>query len=348
MSLIKNIQNIKLRNKLNSNDEFIENFLILKDEYKNNYNIYNTNINDNSHVLYVIDDEENNIYQNINNSKKYSYRNDYDLIINNKNNKNIDNISLELLKLNERKWLDELDDISNFLINNREILDDNIYNKYIKQIIIINEHFNWLVNSISKYFNFIFYENNLNNINLNSYDLPKYENIWFTGFKWKGLYIRVVPKDKSEFIINEIKAMNYFFLDFIQIIDGYKNFQNNKNPLSNYIIFPLISYSEINGFVLYASTLIDFNQNLIYEKTELNDFKNIIKENKGYIQFYSNINKSSYYLNINKNNNIANDKYMEDKSDKLFIRFMRKYYDNKDLEASKLFSEINIYHFIKI
>ena len=347
MSLIKNIQNTKLRNKLNSNDEFIENFLILKDEYKNNYNIYNTNINDNSHVLYVIDDEENNIYQNINNSKKYSYRNDYDLIINNKNNKNIDNISLELLKLNERNWLDELDDISNFLINNREILDDNIYNKYIKQIIIINEHFNWLVNSISKYFNFIFYENNLNNINLNSYDLPKYENIWFTGFKWKGLYIRVVPKDKSEFIINEIKAMNYFFLDFIQIIDGYKSFQNNKNPLSNYIIFPLISYSEINGFVLYASTLIDFNQNLIYEKTELNDFKNIIKENKGYIQFYSNINKSSYYLNINKNNNIANDKYMEDKSDKLFIRFMRKYYDNKDLEASKLFSEINIYHFIK-
>ena len=119
--------------------------------------------------------------------------------------------------MNERNWLDELDDISNFLINNREILDDNIYNKYIKQIIIINEHFNWLVNSISKYFNFIFYENNLNNINLNSYDLPKYENIWFTGFKWKGLYIRVVPKDKSEFMSFWLFCSIYFNIYYFSI-----------------------------------------------------------------------------------------------------------------------------------
>ena len=350
ISLIKNIQNTKLKNKENTKDDLIENYLILKNEYKSNIS-NNYNINDYSHILYIIDDEENNIYQNIGNTKRYAYKNDYDLIINNKNNKNIDAISIELLKLNERKWLDELDDISNFLINNREILDDTIYNKYLRQLIKINEHFNWLVNSISKYFNYIFYQNENginNNYNLNNIDLPKYENIWFKGFKWKGLFIRVVPYDKSKFIINEVKALNYFFLDYIQIIDGYKNFQNNKNPLSNYIIFPLISYSEINGFVLYASTLINFEQNLFFEKSEFNEIQNIIKENNGYIQLYSNMNNSSYYLKINKNKESDSEKCINDINNKLFINKMEKIYDNKDLAASKLFSEINIYHFIKI
>ena len=348
MSLIKNIQKTKLKNKENSNDDLIENYLLLKNEYRSNIN-NNYNINDNSHILYMIDDEETNIYQNIDNSKKYSFKNDYDLNINNKNNKSIDEISFELLKLNERKWLDELDDISNFLINNREIMDDAIYNKYIKQLIKINEHFTWLVNSIAKYFNCIFYQSeNSINFNINNFDLPKNENIWFKGFKWKGLFIHVVPYDKSKFIINEVKALNYFFLDYIQIIDGYKNFQHNKNPLSNYIIFPLISYSEVNGFILYASTLINYEQNIFLEKSELNEIQNIIKENNGYIQLYSNVNNSSYYLNINKNNESSFDKYINVTNDKLFINKMEKIYDNKDLASSKLFSEINSYHFIKI
>ena len=344
ISLIKNIQNTKLKNQETKSDNLIEKYLILKNEYKNNYNY---NLNDTSQILYIIDDEQNNIYKNINNNQKYSNKNDFDLIINNKNKKSIDKISFELLKLNERKWIDELDDISNFIINNREILDDNIYNKYIRQIIKINEQFNCLVNSIGKYFSYIFYENNTDNYKINNIDLPKYENIWFKGFKWKGLFIRVVPQNKSKFIINEIKSLNYFFLDYIQIIDGYKYFQHNKNPLSNYIIFPLISYSEINGFVLYASTLINLDYNIIYDKSELTDIKNIIKENKGYIQLYSNLNNPTYYLNVNKNNEYFDLNYLYN-GNKSFIRSMEKYYDVKDLSASKLFSEINRYHFIKI
>ena len=344
ISLIKNIQNNKLKKQEANNDNLIEKYLILRNEFKNNYNC---NICDTSQILYIIDDEQNNIYKNINNNQKYSNKNDFDLILNNKNKKSIDKISFELLKLNERKWIDELDDISNFIINNREILDDNIYNKYIRQIIKINDHFNWLVNGIGKYFNYIFYENNADNYNINNIALPKYENIWFKGFKWKGLFIRVVPQNKSKFIINEIKSLNYFFLDYIQIIDGYKYFQHNKNPLSNYIIFPLISYSEINGFVLYASTLINLDYNIIYDKSELTDIKNIIKENKGHIQLYSNLNNPTYYLNVNKNNEYFDLNYLYN-GNKSFIRSMEKYYDVKDLSASKLFSEINKYHFIKI
>ena len=176
----------------------------------NNGNKNNYNINDNSKILYIIDDEQNNIYNN----KNYSNKNDYDFIMNNKIDKNFDEISFELLKMNERRWVDELDDISNFLINNREILDDNIFNKYVRQLIKIKEHFNFLVNSIAKYFDYLFYENITVNFKINNIDLPKYENIWFKGFKWKGLFIHVIPQHKSKFIINEIKSLNYFFLDY--------------------------------------------------------------------------------------------------------------------------------------
>ena len=339
ISLIKNTKNTKLKNHETNADNLIEKFLILNRDNKNNYNIKN-----NSQILYIIDDEQNNIYNN----QKYSNKNDYDFIMSNKNDKNIQAISFELLKLNERRWIDELDDISNFLINNREILDDNIFNKYIRQLIKIKEHFNFLVNSIGKYFNYLFYEYATDNLNINNIDLPKYENIWFRGFKWKGLFIQVIPQEKSKFIINEVKSLNYFFLDFIQIVESYKNFQHNKNPLSNYIIFPLISYCEINGFVLSASTLINLESNLFYDKSELNGIKNLIKENKGYIQLYSNLNDSSfYYLDINKNNQINDDKDIY-YTNKLFIHSKEKLFDIKDLEASKLFREINIYHFIKI
>ena len=343
MNFIKTIQNNKLKKQEKDEDEFIENYLLLNDEYKK----YSNYINDNTEILYVIDDEQKNIYQNIDNSKRYSDSNDYDLIINNTEKKNIDNIYLELLKLNERKWMYELDDISNLLINNREILDNNIYSKYIKEIIKLNEHFNWLVNSIVKYFNNIFFEDNPEILIQNCFDLPKIENIWFKGFKWKGLFIRVVPQDKSKFIINEVKSLNYFFLDYLQIIEGYKNFQNNKNLLSSYIIFPLISYAKINGFILYASTLINYEENYVYNNSDLTFIEDIIIENKGHIKLYSSMNNMSYYLNINPNNKEDKEKIGNNRTNKFFINYMKNRYDIKDLEESKLFSNINIYHIIK-
>ena len=165
--------------------------------------------------------------------------------------------------------------------------------------------------------------------------------------KWKGLFIRVIPQGKSKFIINEIKALNYFFLDYIQIIENYKDFQHNKNTLSNYILFPLISYSEINGFILYASTLINLEHNILCDKFEFNDIKDIIKENNGHIQLFSNLYNSSFDLNANKNKESFDLKYIYN-SNKSFILSMEKLYDIRDLSASKLFSEVNLYHFIRI
>ena len=327
-------------------DELINDYLLLnniKNDTNNNF--------DNNHPLYVIDDEQNNIYQNINNPKKYSTKNDYDLIINNNENNNINNITFELLKLNERKWLKELDDISNLLIEKRDNLDDNIYNKYIHKMVKIHEHFNWLVNSIGRYFNSIIYENIQNNnnlsLNINNVDLPRFEYIWFKGFKWKGLFIQVVPQNKSKYIINEIKALNYFFLDYLQIIDKFRHFQNNKNPLSNYIIFPLISYAVVNGFILYASSLISLENNLEHEQSLFVCLDEIIKENKGYLRLYSNLNNISYYISVNTNKNFNQNKIINKNNvPKLLTNLMDKHYNVKDLLCSVLFSNLNIYHFL--
>ena len=336
-----------IKNKEISIDEIIENHFLLNNN--NNESNYNYNYYDNTHLLYIIDDEHDNIYQNINNPKKFSDKNDYDLIINNKDNKNIDIISFELLKLNERQWFEELDEISNILIEKRGNFNDNIYNKYIHKMIKIHEHFNWIVNSLGRYLNSIIFENNSNNqfLNYNNLDLPRFENIWFKGFKWKGLFIRMVPQDKSKFIINEIKALNYFFLDYLQIIDKYKNFESNKKTLSNYILFPLISYSEVNGFILYSSCLIDFGRNIENEQSLSIYLDELIKENNGYLRFYSNINNLSYYISINKNKNYNKIKSSTNTSSKLFLNLMKKNYDIKDLSFSKLFSNLNIFHFIK-
>ena len=330
--------NAKIKLKEKNQDDIIENYFIL------NNNNSNFNQIDNSQLLYVIDDEQSNIYQNINNPKKYSNSNDYDLIINNKEN-NIDISSFELLRLNERKWIDELNELSNILIEKRENMNDNIYNKYIHKIVKLHEHFNWLINSISKYFNKMIFDNNWDNelLNYNNLDLPRAEYIWFKGFKWKGLFLRVVPQDKSKFIINEIKALNYFFLDYLQIIDKYKYSQNKKKLLSNYIIFPLISYAEINGFILYASSLINLQNNLEHEQSLFVCLDEIIKENGGKLRIYSTLNNLSYYISFSKNKNYNN----ENNSTKSFINLMEKYYDIKDLNCSKLFSNLNKYHFLK-
>ena len=83
----------------------------------------------------------------------------------------------------------------------------------------------------------------------------------------------------------------------------------------------------------------------MFRKSELNEIKNLIKENKGYIQLYSNINNSSYYLNINES---SEPRFINDNYNILFTHFMEKYYDVKDISASRLFNIINIHHFIQI
>ena len=259
--------------------------------------------------LYIIDDI-NDYEQNKNENINYSTENDFNNIIrNNKNIGDINKIYIELLKLKERKWQEELINISKIISANRtpkyKIQNINIYNIFYK-ILLLYDHFNWILNSIAFVFSSIFYDNKnepLINYNMDSFHFPNSDSplFWFKGFKWKGLYIRVDKDiDCKNNIKKEIKALNYFFLDYIHIIwNKYLiediNNDGKHNILSNNIIFPLIGYCQINSFVLIVSTII---------KPELNDINinldDLVEQSKGKIELYSRINVIEHNISVNK------------------------------------------------
>ena len=320
-----------------NNEKKIENLFIL-----------NKNSNDRNNLLYIIETRDNSSKQKIN-SKKYSTKKDYKNII---NKYSYDKMVLAkyLLSLEERQWYIELINISNLLLNKRDQPQIFISDKYIRKIIKLQEQFKWLIESLGIFFNNEIFGSEDYNYNFDSskYNLPEKDKMnWFRGFKWKGIYIRVMPIEKSKILLNEIKALNYFYFDYLQLLEEYEYIQDNH--LLYKLIFPLISYTEINGFILFGSAIININidendikngkeiSNTISELITLN---NIIDKNDEVINFYHDLSDSINYSGILKreNKNIKNES----------IEILEKKYYIKDLLTSRLFSELNIFHFIRI
>ena len=198
--------------------------------------------------------------------------------------------------------------------------------------------------------------------------------LWYKGFIWKGLYIRIDKNINAiKNIKKEIKALNYFFFDYLHIIwnDNNKIIEDseiNNTILSNNIIFPLIGYCQIHSFILIVSSIIKPERN-----NSINIY-NIIEQSNGIIELNSNINinenniygnkmKNKYHykedvkkinnnklnnsidFNSNINKNINNKKENNNKND--IIYFKDTYYIN-DLLKSKLFSSINNNNLVKV
>ena len=351
----------------NSNDFGIkQNFFSLN----NDYSFYN------KYSLYIIDDE------NCNNIALKKFSNDIDFIkILNQKDINELKVVKDILKLDQRNWYEELRYIS-ILISKTKNKMNRFFNQILEKYILIYEHFNWLIYSLSIYFKDIFYENEnnkiketfFNNDNNSIFGLDNKIEKWFKGFKWKGLYIRVIPYKQSKTLINEIKSLNYYFFDYLQIIDKaqfIKKKDIKKTQLSNNIIFPLIGYSKINNLILYISALIVPNKSNKNDKNE----SNVILENILYEELIEQSNKMlNYYSEVldnstrNTNNNEGTNNNMlifNKKKPKKFISLLihNKNYNeinNKDLESSlgndyyiedllqsQLFKEINNYNLIK-
>ena len=315
----------------NINEKKLEYLFIIKNNCKED-------ISDN--LLYAIEKE--NFFKN-ENINGYSTKKDYKNIIKRfSNNKYI--LSNYLLELKERKWYNELIDITNLLMDKREENEILISNKYIRKVIKLQEHFNWLVESLGIYFStIIFGKDNDNDFKYtDNFSLPAKEKIkWFNGFKWKGIYIKVISNEKSKLLIKEIKALNYFYFDYLQLLEQYPYFQNNQ--LLYNIVFPIIAYSEINGFFLFSSVIINMNefsekQNYSYTISELIKVNDLIRNNNGVINFIGE--------KKNKNMKKENSFYIN-KNEKNIYDLENKYYIN-DLLNSELFSRINLYHFIRI
>ena len=308
----------------------------------NNYNlteiepIFDLTKNSNNFInncLYAIDDES----DNDNFNKVYSNNIEYYSIIKMNLNDKI-KLSNEILILAERKWYDELINLSFLLMKTRDKLDNKNFKIYLNRIIKIYEDFKWLVDSLS-YFYINLKNPNVQYNNNEKIDLPeiKSEN-WKKGFKWKGTFIKIIEGDESKIIINEIKALNYYFFDYIQIIDKYQFIQEEQ--LSNIIIFPLIGYSNINGKILLVSCLINID-NIQDENTF-----NIIKKNNGIIRFYSSIKNNIFNNQELKNQNQKNNN--NDNNNNNLVNSLGKKYYVDDLLISKLFYNLNESNFIKI
>ena len=351
--IIKDI-NIKkdkiINNNANNIRENNKNEIILTKEEKLFFVKNNTYINfKNNTCLYIINDANVNDNENdVNKNKalsssisslkeKYPFSNE-DLYKTAKNNlKDRNAVSNNILHLPERKWYDELIDLSDFLIRYRDKLDMKNLCIYIVKLIRIYEDFNWLIDSISSFYINIKYKNL--QYNKEGIDLPEINSeVWKKGFKWKGVYIKINEGNENKTIFKEIKALNYFFFEYIQIIDKYQFVKDNQ--LSNNIIFPLIGYSYINGKTLIVSALIDANDN--------DNIKMILnnKNNYGIIKLYNNINNNAKNAN---NDNIDNIKDIEDDNKHLnLINTMGKKFYIDDLLISKLFYNLNEAHLIKI
>ena len=341
------------KSQLNINNKPIIYTKALPIDFKNekkieNLFILNNNTNNGHNLLYVIEPKNN---MNDSNTKniKYSTNKDYKTLI---NKYSYDKIILAkyLLLLEERQWYNELIKISNILLNKRNEEEILVSNKYIRKMVKLQEQFKWIIESLGIYFhNMIFgFENSNINFENNKYNLHENDKMkWFRGFKWKGIYIRVLPIEKNKILINEIKALNYFYFDYLQLLEEYE--YNKENHLLYQLIFPLIAYTEINGFFLFGSALININSDEISIKKGKDNYNtisqfisldNIIDKNNEVINLYYDISDSINYTGLLKRekNTIKNSN----------IDVLEKNFYIKDLLTSRLFSELNIFHFIRI
>ena len=343
----------------------------------NNYSFYN------NYSIYIIDDE-NNTDNNYNNKfKKNSTEKEYIKIINQKDI-NEYKIIENLLKLEPRNWYEELYHISVRISKNGEISKN--FNEILEKYILIYEHFNWVIYSLSVYFKNILDETDKNKFTNNFFNNNSAHRLnnnldnWKNGFKWKNLYIKVIPSTKAKLLINEIKALNYFFFDYLQLMDTNpiikKNNYIKKEQLSFNIIFPLIGYSQIANYILFVSALIkpnnrDTKNNFGNYSSDVHiNIEEIIEQSNKLINYYSSLSDNSinispsYKTNVSisgSNNPINNNFEMNNKRNKIVLQMnisknndlnlensLGEIFYVKDLMQSKLFKQINNYNLIKI
>ena len=294
--------------------------------------------------------------------KYYSNEKDFNNLLNSQLFQNKIILTNKLLNLQERQWYKESISLSDSLKINREnsYLDPESFNHYLNKIINLYNHFNWLTWAVSYYyFNSLLFNKN-HWFNSKNNNLPSYDNLdWIRGFEWKGIYIKVMTYEESKKIRREIKALNYAFLDYINIIDTFKNKSGNNNLLSNEIIFPFITYSYFGGIIIYFSAsikkfyyyeeescFIEISKDNSNTKSNTKSFENKEKQfdeisEITILDYKKMANKNKNFLNfnddhINLNENVINNDINISK----YLKF--------DLENSKILSKITENNLIKI
>ena len=362
----------------NSSREFYKPIINNNKTYNNNYNLFKGNLfdlNSNTNINSELGDPNSNLDSNkikdglyyfsefhFTQKKYYSNEKDFNNLLNSQLFQNKIILTNKLLNLQERQWYKESISLSDSLKINREnsYLDPESFNHYLNKIINLYNHFNWLTWAVSYYyFNSLLFNKN-HWFNSKNNNLPSYDNLdWIRGFEWKGIYIKVMTYEESKKIRREIKALNYAFLDYINIIDTFKNKSGNNNLLSNEIIFPFITYSYFGGIIIYFSAsikkfyyyeeescFIEISKDNSNTKSNTKSFENKEKQfdeisEITILDYKKMANKNKNFLNfnddhINLNENVINNDINISK----YLKF--------DLENSKILSKITENNLIKI
>ena len=336
-SSLKNIESSCFNNYYNFNKNNNKIQKINKNEDNINYYNYNNSKNGykNNFILpfyYCIKkgDKKYNFKKKIN----YSCKRDYYNIIQKVNSIPISELATKIVGLAERKWMNELKDNLAILENRKSTNSEiSLLNEFIKERLIIQEDFNWLLWAISYVFqNKIFIDKNdlkidedeiivnfnnkddINNI-LSVNDINK----WKEGFIYNGIYFCLLDKTENykeiKIIKREIKSLNLLYLDYIQLLDNFPASISNKE-LINSIIFPLLSLAEISNYFILGSIALEpsFEEKNL-KKSNLNEEGNIYN-------YYNEVDLSNYNLktltsspflaNLTENNlvNLNNTKFL--------------------------------------
>ena len=304
----------------------------VKQKEKSNFS---NNISKNNFILpfyYCVKkgDKKYNLKKKIN----YTDKNDYYNILQKLNILPLSDLAAKIVSLSERKWLTEIKDNLALIEKNKSIsFESNILNEFIKERLIIQEDFNWLLWAVSYVFqNKIIINknhlmpgeekekeenekeaekekekekvekkinyNNIDDINniLSVNDIDK----WKEGFIYNGVYFCLLDKIENykeiKMIKREIKSLNLLFLDYIQLLDNIPaNINESKPLLSNNIIFPLLSIAELSCYYIFASMALE---PFFKDKNTPNNYLN----DEEYIyNYYNEVDLSHYYMNNLKN-----------------------------------------------
>ena len=334
-------------------DEILQNILLFKQlkshkkedissDNMSDYNLKEKQLNNKDSLLYFIKEEK----DYLNKIKNYSNSDEYDCIIKNNITDKI-TLSLKLLQLEKRKWYEELKLISDELKEMRDKInkDDNM-SIYLNKLTKIHEHFNWIINGISTYYNILFQNNKqFNDILLVRINLPDVDSaLWNQGFDWKGLFIIALPENKSGFIKNEIKALKYCFFDYLQIIEKH-DIKKNKQ-LSSELIFPLIGYSLVNDTVIFVSAFINPDKSFNNDSNFVDKFiSEIIAQNKGIIEYYYNSRNSKTSVSTTTKSEEDENTIPKQKIYELIGQIEKNYYID-DLLESECFMNMSEFHLI--
>ena len=199
----------------------------------------------------------------------------------------------KLLQLNERSWYKEKISLSHKFTKERDNSSNEQINLYLHHTMKQHEHFNWISYSLSLYCYFNYFNKTKCSLFKDSsrFNLPSSNEVykWYEGFQWKGLYVKLITPYCCEATIikEEIKALNYAFFDYIQILNNVI-IEDSALMLSNELIFPLMSYIEIANMILVVSAQARvknaeaYADITTYTTTDLNEsriFRNIKETN---------------------------------------------------------------------